>query len=88
MAQSHADADGPQADESATAPNPFTDFRMTVTFAHESGNPTYACLDTLQATATLQRVADVRQQMARAPGAGQGGQMEVSCLSCRARASH
>ena len=32
---------GPQADESSTAPNPFTDYRMTVTFAHESGTPTY-----------------------------------------------
>ena len=32
---------GPQADESSTEPNPFTDYRMTVTFAHESGTPTY-----------------------------------------------
>ena len=32
---------GPQADELSTAPNPFTDYRMTVTFAHESGTPTY-----------------------------------------------
>ena len=33
---------GPQADELSTAPNPFMDYRMTVTFAHESGTPTYA----------------------------------------------
>jgi hypothetical protein len=33
--------DGPQADESATDPNPFLDYRMTVTFAHESGAPVY-----------------------------------------------
>ena len=33
--------DGPQADELSTAPNPFMDYRMTVTFAHESGSPTY-----------------------------------------------
>jgi hypothetical protein len=33
--------DGPQADELANAPNPFMDYRMTVTFAHESGSPTY-----------------------------------------------
>jgi hypothetical protein len=33
--------DGPQADESSDAPNPFMDYRMDVTFAHESGNPTY-----------------------------------------------
>src|SRR5687768_3544264 len=32
---------GPQADELSNAPNPFTDYRMTVTFAHESGTPTY-----------------------------------------------
>ena len=32
---------GPQADESSAAPNPFTDYRMTVTFAHQSGTPTY-----------------------------------------------
>ena len=33
--------DGPQADELGDAPNPFMDYRMTVTFAHESGTPTY-----------------------------------------------
>lgn len=33
--------DGPQADETSSAPNPFVDYRMTVTFAHESGTPTY-----------------------------------------------
>jgi len=33
--------DGPQADESASAPNPFVDHRLTVTFAHESGIPVY-----------------------------------------------
>jgi hypothetical protein len=32
---------GPQADEMSTAPNPFMDYRMMVTFAHESGTPTY-----------------------------------------------
>ncbi len=32
---------GPQADELSTAPNPFMDYRMMVTFAHESGTPTY-----------------------------------------------
>ena len=32
---------GPQADETSNAPNPFMDYRMTVTFAHESGTPTY-----------------------------------------------
>ena len=32
---------GPQADETSSAPNPFVDYRMTVTFAHESGTPTY-----------------------------------------------
>ena len=32
---------GPHADERATAPNPFMDYRMTVTFAHESGSPIY-----------------------------------------------
>jgi Domain of unknown function (DUF5060)/Putative collagen-binding domain of a collagenase len=31
--------DGPQADETAEAPNPFVDYRLTVTFAHESGDP-------------------------------------------------
>src|SRR5688500_13879641 len=35
--------DGPQADEAAASPsNPFLDFRMTVTFVHESGSPRYA----------------------------------------------
>ena len=33
--------DGPQADETSNAPNPFMDYRMTVVFAHESGSPTY-----------------------------------------------
>ena len=33
--------DGPQADESATDPNPFRDYRMTVSFRHESGVPAY-----------------------------------------------
>ena len=32
---------GPQADELSATPNPFMDYRMTVTFAHESGSPTY-----------------------------------------------
>ena len=32
---------GPQADEASSAPNPFMDYRMMVTFAHESGTPTY-----------------------------------------------
>jgi hypothetical protein len=32
---------GPHADEAANAPNPFMDYRMDVTFAHESGNPAY-----------------------------------------------
>ena len=34
--------DGPQTDEVATGPNPFMDYRMTVTFVHESGAPAYA----------------------------------------------
>jgi hypothetical protein len=33
--------DGPHADESGRDPNPFRDFRMTVSFSHESGAPTY-----------------------------------------------
>lgn len=33
--------DGPQADETDSAPNPFVDYRLTVTFAHESGTPVY-----------------------------------------------
>jgi len=33
--------DGPAAKETDTAPNPFTDYRMTVTFTHESGKPSY-----------------------------------------------
>jgi hypothetical protein len=32
---------GPQADEASASPNPFVDYRMTVTFTHESGAPTY-----------------------------------------------
>jgi hypothetical protein len=32
---------GPQADEAGTAPNPFLDYRLSVTFAHESGSPAY-----------------------------------------------
>jgi Domain of unknown function (DUF5060)/Putative collagen-binding domain of a collagenase len=34
--------DGPQADEQAIDPNPFRDFRLTVTFRHESGVPSYS----------------------------------------------
>ena len=34
--------DGPFARESDTDPNPFTDYRMTVTFRHESGSPSYS----------------------------------------------
>lgn len=33
--------DGPFAHELVKEPNPFTDYRMTVRFAHESGNPVY-----------------------------------------------
>ena len=33
--------DGPFADERDNEPNPFTDCNMTVTFAHESGSPSY-----------------------------------------------
>jgi hypothetical protein len=32
---------GPQAGETDSSPNPFTDYRMTVTFTHESGSPRY-----------------------------------------------
>jgi hypothetical protein len=32
---------GPQADESANAPNPFLDYRLSVIFTHESGSPRY-----------------------------------------------
>ena len=34
--------DGPKADETNSDPNPFLDYRMTVSFAHESGTPSYA----------------------------------------------
>ena len=34
--------DGPDASETAVDPNPFIDYRMTVTFVHESGSPRYA----------------------------------------------
>ena len=33
--------DGPQASETDSSPNPFTDYRMTVVFTHESGAPRY-----------------------------------------------
>jgi hypothetical protein len=33
--------DGPFAKETDTRPNPFTDYRMTVTFTHESGSPSF-----------------------------------------------
>ncbi len=33
--------DGPFASETDTRPNPFTDYRMTVKFTHESGSPSY-----------------------------------------------
>lgn len=33
--------DGPEAKETDTNPNPFIDYRMTVTFTHESGEPSY-----------------------------------------------
>ena len=32
---------GPQASETDSSPNPFTDYRLTVTFTHESGAPRY-----------------------------------------------
>jgi hypothetical protein len=32
---------GPQANETDSSPNPFTDYRMTVVFTHESGSPRY-----------------------------------------------
>jgi hypothetical protein len=34
--------DGPFAAESDADPNPFTDYRMTVAFRHESGSPSYS----------------------------------------------
>ncbi|ACB75122.1 DUF5060 domain-containing protein [Opitutus terrae] len=33
--------DGPEARETDTSPNPFLDYRMDVTFTHESGAPSY-----------------------------------------------
>ena len=33
---------GPFAKEADTSPNPFTDYRMTVSFTHESGSPSYS----------------------------------------------
>jgi hypothetical protein len=33
--------DGPQAKETDNDPNPFTDYRMDVTFTHESGSPSF-----------------------------------------------
>ena len=33
--------DGPMVNESDTSPNPFLDYRMMVTFKHESGSPSY-----------------------------------------------
>src|SRR5262245_6506060 len=33
---------GPNASETDSSPNPFTDYRLTVTFVHESGAPSYA----------------------------------------------
>lgn len=33
--------DGPFARENSPEPNPFTDYRMKVVFAHESGTPRY-----------------------------------------------
>jgi len=33
--------DGPQAAETDQSPNPFTDYDFTVTFTHESGDPSY-----------------------------------------------
>jgi hypothetical protein len=33
--------DGPQAKETDTDPNPFTDYSFIVTFSHESGTPSY-----------------------------------------------
>jgi hypothetical protein len=33
--------DGPKAKEADSAPNPFTNYRMDVTFTHESGTPSY-----------------------------------------------
>lgn len=35
------DLAGPAAQETDTAPNPFTDYQFDVTFRHESGTPTY-----------------------------------------------
>ncbi len=35
------DLSGPYAHENDNQPNPFTDYRMTVTFTHESGSPSY-----------------------------------------------
>lgn len=35
------DLAGPSCNESDTTPNPFTDYRFTVTFEHESGTPKY-----------------------------------------------
>lgn len=32
---------GPRADETSNSPNPFLDYRLTVTFVHESGSPAY-----------------------------------------------
>ena len=70
---------GPQASETDSSPNPFTDYRMTVIFTHESG-----CA-ALRGPRILRRrrrcrehLGDVRQQVARACLAGQGRPLELA----------
>ena len=64
---------GPQATETDTSPNPFTDYRMTVVFTHESGSPRYEvpgyfAADGDAANSSAASGNKWRAQIARAPG--------------------
>ena len=80
--------DGPFARERDSDPNPFTDYRLTVTFTHESGTPQLRRARLLRRGRQRRRdLRRVRQQVARASLARQGGPLDLrACRSCAGRA--
>ncbi len=70
--------DGPFAHERDSAPNPFTDYRLTVAFTHESGGPSYNVPGYFAADGdAAASSARLRDEMACASFARQTGQVDV-----------
>ena len=71
--------DGPFARERDTQPNPFLDYRLTVRFAHESGEPSYDVPGYLRRRRPRRRdLGRGGDEVARAPLARQGRPLDLA----------